>query len=140
MPKLDTVLIVTNSPYETVRNFSIEKNQRLVISATFLINLWKYSITYDDGAILGNFTSDPFCFSQPREIIRLGIIISKFIVGSINHLLDQSPSDTISFGTECDGSLYTSTGPMNFSMFKLMIRRFSWITETPRNWVAFMAE
>ena len=94
IPKLETVLIVTNSPYETVRNFSINKNHYLSFNNASILQ------TYDDGAILRYFAADPFRLHQPGQIISLRVVISQFIVRSVDHLLDQSPGDTITFRAE----------------------------------------
>ncbi len=63
-------------------------------------------ITDDDGSILRSFITDPLGQRQPRQVDRLRVVVSHFVVCSVDHLFDQGPSNTVTFGAEGHRSLH----------------------------------
>lgn len=61
--------------------------------------------TNNNGSILRDFAADPLSLVQPRQVVRLRVVISHFGVRSVNHLLDQGPSYTVAFGAKRHGTL-----------------------------------
>ncbi len=62
--------------------------------------MYRLHYTDDDGAVLGHFTANPLSVRQPSQIVRLGVVVTHFGIRSVDHLLDEGPSYTVTFGAE----------------------------------------
>ena len=89
------------------------QTNRYVPSTQFFIFVhWHLSLgqdkkfTDDDGSILRSFIANPLGQRQPRQVNSLRVVVSHFVVRSVDHLLDQGPSDTVTFGAEGHRSLH----------------------------------